>query len=399
MKPRLLVLTPRFPYPVIGGDRLRIFRLCHALSEGYELTLLSLCQSKFELDYPLIDDGVFRRVERFLLPTWRSWINCLFALPSDLPLQVAYYRHSGFRRRALQLMEEHQGTLAHLIRVGDVIKDASGVKFLEMTDAISLNYKRLKKARTIGFDFRAFIYAKEADRLHAYEKSIVKLFDHSFLVSEVDRAHLFGKAGSISRVSVVSNGVDVESMPYQFNASAKDIVFIGNISSLQNFDAAMYMATVILPLVRRERPDVRLRLIGRIDSRKINQFRSVDGVDVLGEVSCIATAARNGAVGVCPLRIGAGVQNKVLEYMALGLPVVTTSIGLEGFGARPGKELIVADGSHSFAEGVLELINRREFAAQMAETARRFVEYNHTWERTLLPLIRTIDTHLGKGEN
>lgn len=392
---RLLILTPRFPYPVVGGDRLRIFQLCRALSARYQLTLLSLCESHEEMAMPLPDDGVFERVERVYHPKWRSWLSSALALPGRTPLQIAYYRHARFRRRALELMEQHDGTLAHLIRVGDMIKDAPGAKFLEMTDAISLNYERIRSTRVSKNDLRARIYSLEVDRLRAYEEAIVDHFDHSFLVSEVDRRHLFGtRSDKLARVSIVSNGVALDTMPYQFDAAGRDIIFIGNMFSLQNFDAAMYMSSQILPLIRRTRPDVRLRLIGRIRPDQGAQLAAFDGVDVSGEVADVAVAARGGAVGVCPLRLGAGVQNKVLEYMALGLPTVSTTMGLEGFDAQHNQHLLVADETDALAAAVLKLLDDRLFAEAMATNARDYVEATHAWRAMLAPMIEVIDARL-----
>jgi glycosyltransferase involved in cell wall biosynthesis len=395
MKPRLLILTPRFPYPVVGGDRLRIYQICLALAKQYQLTLLSFCETKHEMNMLPPSDGVFHSVERIFLPKWRSWLNCILALPGRLPLQVAYYRHSGFRRRALELTSEHDATLAHLIRVGDVIKDAPGVKFLEMTDAISLNYSRIRKAHYSNNDFRARVYALEAKRLHSYEKDIVDHFDHTFLVSEVDRQYLFGGwPDKLKRVNVFSLGVAVDTIPFQFDFSGQDIVFIGNMFSLQNFDAALFMASDILPLVRRERPNIRLRLIGRIRSEQAIQLARFDGVLVTGEVSNVAEAANGGGVGVCTLRLGAGCQFKILEYMALGLPVVSTSIGLEGYNARSGSELLLADDPKLFAEQILRLLNDRAFALSMAKAARGYVESHHKWEKMLDPMISIVQAQI-----
>lgn len=394
----LLILTPRFPYPVVGGDRLRIYQLCRALSARYRLTLLSLCDTAEEMALPLPDDGVFHRVERVYLPRWRSWLNAALALPGRTPLQVAYYRHGGFGRRAIALMAEHDGTLAHLIRVGDMIKDAPGAKFLEMTDAISLNYERIRSTRTSRSDLRARIYSVEVDRLRAYEEAIVDHFDHSFLVSDIDRRHLFAhRPEKLSRASVFSNGVALDTMPYQFDAHGRDIVFIGNMFSLQNFDAAMYMASEVLPRVRAVRPDVRLRLIGRIQADRAAQLGAFAGVDVTGEVPDVVAAARGGAVGVCPLRLGAGVQNKVLEYMALGLPTVSTTMGLEGFHAVHGRDLLIADSTEDLAAAVIRLLDDRGFAEAMALAARHYVESTHSWPAMLAPMIELIDARLDGG--
>jgi len=114
MKKRLLVITPRLPYPVIGGDRLRIYRICHALAAHFRLTLLSLCATQAELHLELPADGVFQHVERIYHPPWRAWRNCLAALPTRKPLQIAYFHNGALVRSARALMAEHDASLTHL---------------------------------------------------------------------------------------------------------------------------------------------------------------------------------------------------------------------------------------------------------------------------------------------
>jgi len=399
MKKRILVLTPRYPYPVIGGDRLRIFQICKALSSHYSLTLLSLCETPQELDMPMPEDGVFSRIERIYLPKWRSWLNCLLALPSSRPLQVAYYNHAGFRRKVQELMPSHDATIAHLIRTADYIRNTPGIKFLEMTDAISLNYDRVRHSKGVSKDWRTVVYKMEVDRLRKFEENIVDKFDLSFLVSDIDRQYLFSnRADRLALVQVVSNGVDLESFPFKFTPGGRDIVFIGAMTTLQNFDAALYMASEVLPIILEQQPDVVLRLIGRITPEKAEELSAFPGVRVSGEVPVVSLAAQGGAVGVCPLRLGAGVQNKVLEYMALGLPTVTTSLGLEGFEAKPDFHLFVADDARNFAQKVLYLISNREDAEKMALRARSYVENCHSWRSMLTPALLSIDRRITEFE-
>jgi glycosyltransferase involved in cell wall biosynthesis len=326
------------------------------------------------------------------MPSWRSWLNCLAALPTEAPLQVAYYRNARFFRRAAILHSQHDATLVHLIRASDSVKHLPGAKFLEMTDAISLNYERIRKTGHAKNDWRSHVFSLESRRLRRYEKEVVDHFDHSFLVSEIDRQFIFGnQKSSLDRVSVCSNGVDLSGLPFQFSEKGRDIVFIGNMHSLQNLDAAKFMAKDVLPRIRASRNDLSLRLIGRIREEDASSLRKMDGVIVTGEVTDVAVAARNAGVGVCPLRLGAGVQNKVLEYMALGLPTVSTSLGLEGFKARDRQELLIADDAAGLANAVLRLLDNRDEAKAIAEAARKYVELNHSWESQLMPLVSKIN--------
>jgi glycosyltransferase involved in cell wall biosynthesis len=388
MRPDLLVVTPRYPYPVVGGDRVRIFQLCKALSANYRLTLLSLCETKAELNAPLPDDGVFANVERLYWPRWRSWINCVLALPTRLPLQVAYYNSPEMTRRIQQLAPLHHGVLAHLIRAGHAARNLSQPHFLEMTDAISLNYQRVRNNNTAPLSWLKWVYRLESTRLQAFEKAIAADFDHTFLVSEIDRQFLFwGTPELAQKVSVVTNGVSLHTLPFRRRAEGQEIIFIGNMLSLPNQDAVHYLATQILPLVRAQHPLAKLRVIGRIGLKQRASLERLSHVLISGEVEDVAVAAQGGTVGVCPMRLGAGVQNKLLEYMALGLPAVSSTIGLQGLAARPGIELLVADDPQNFAKHINTLFSNQQLSAQIACAAREYVENHHEWQSVAAPLL------------
>ncbi len=387
----MLIVTPRYPYPVIGGDRLRIYFICKILSSHFKLTLLSLCDSEAEMTSQFPADGIFHRIERVFLSKFQSGLNVIRAIPGRVPLQVAYYKSADFQSRIEELAPQHDGILAHLIRSGDGVRNISLPKFLEMTDAISLNYTRVNKAGGSLFDIRKFIYRIEVQRLKVYERKIVEDFNKTFLVSAIDRDFLFNDSSEkLSRVSIISNGVDLSGLPYNFSSISGDLIFIGNLYSLQNFDAVLFMAKDILPLIRSKRPEIRLRVIGRIGVKERSKLQSIDGIIVTGQVENVAYAAMGGAIGVCPMRVGAGIQNKVLEYMSLGLPTVTTSIGLEGFEAKNSVHLSVKDNPTEFAAEVLRLLDDRVAARIMAENGRQYVEVNHSWNSILQPMVEII---------
>lgn len=342
---------------------------------------------------PLPTDGIFVKVERVFLPRWRSWMQSALALFTRQPLQIAYYRSTGFTSKLKKLLPEHDGVFAHLIRTGDAVCDYRGTKFLEMTDAISLNYSRVKQHGNSKRDLRSVVFAVESKRLFDHERTVVDSFDMSFLVSDVDRQFLYGSdPDRLKKVMVCSNGVDVSALPYQFMPDGEDIVFIGNMMSLQNLDMVKYMVAEVLPLVRKVCPKSKLRIIGRIRQTDSDALALNKDVNVIGEVSSVAAAAQGGGVGVCPMRLGAGVQNKVLEYMALGLPTVTTTQGLEGFHARDGLELCVADDAPAFAAAIIDILQNRPKANAIALAGRKYVEAQHSWHAVLAPLVEAVCT-------
>lgn len=397
---KILVLTPRYPYPVVGGDRLRIYQVCRELAKRHELTLLSLCETRSEMTAPPPSDGVFSRVERIYLPSWKSALNALMALPTSTPLQIAYYKSRQYKKRLADLLPEQDVCLAHLIRMGEYVRNVSGLpRVLEMTDAISLNYQRL---RDVGQkrNYKSWVYSLEAERLLNYEKRIIREFESIALVSETDRDFLLDGERLVS-VVVCSNGVDLSNFECRGRITTKPVIgYIGNMTSLQNLDACLYFIEQVLPLLRTHL-DVTFRVVGKIHEGDAARLRAHSGVEVTGLVPSVADAVADVRVGVCPVRIGAGVQNKVLEYMALGLPTVTSSIGLEGFSAINGEDVLVADSPEAYLAHIQRLWKDEDFAYELARNGRRYVESKHDWSARLAPLMERIDVLLrrdsGKG--
>ena len=377
----MLVLTPRFPYPVIGGDRLRIHALCRALSERFELTLLSLCESELELNVEPTDQ-IFSSIERVLLPKWRSWLNCLAALPTRTPLQVAYYNSPLFRQKYEALVGKHDIVLCHLVRTAEYARHASVPRVLEMTDAISLNYTRVRETASRA-NLRTWIYNIEQTRLLDYERAVSESFDLNMLVSDVDSRYLIDNGVKKERLLVCGNGVDTVALPYQFSHGSKRIVFIGNMTTLQNLDAAYWFGSQVMPLLLAKVPEARFEVVGRIGAEETRRLAKLPGVHVTGAVKSVPEAVKGAAIGVCPMRLGAGIQNKVLEYMALGLPTVSSQVGLEGIEAQASRDLILAATAQEYADSIVELFNNRELSETLSENGRNLVESRYSWNSQL----------------
>ncbi|ASU23315.1 glycosyl transferase family 1 [Vibrio qinghaiensis] len=389
-KKKILVLTPRFPYPVIGGDRLRIFELCKELANNYSLTLVSLCETKDEMTLDIPNDGVFSNIHRVFLPKYRSYLNCILALPTKTPLQVAYYKSHKFSKVVNVLSKDHDLVLPHLIRMADYAKDLPNKKVLEMTDAISMNYSRVCETKN-NAGVKGLIYKLEKKRLNRYEKQTAEKFDCNLLVSKFDKDFLFTPETDVyEKTLVCSNGVDVSKLTYEFSPNKKEVVFIGNMFSAQNFDAAMWFAKECLPLLR-QNGDYTFKVIGRIkpdDEMKLNRH---EGVIATGAVDCVIAHARGSIAGICSVRLAAGVQNKILEYMALGLPTITTSTGLEGLDSIPNKDILVADLPQDFVQSILRLENDVNYAEKLSANALQYVKEHHSWTGKLAPFSARIN--------
>ncbi|EJG0318347.1 glycosyltransferase, partial [Vibrio parahaemolyticus] len=179
-------------------------------------------------------------------------------------------------------------------------------------------------------------------------------------------------------------------LPYEFSPSSKEIIFIGNMFSSQNFDAAYWFASQVMPILI-QRGDFKFKVIGRIRDDAKARLLKLDNVIVTGAVDDIVGHARGALVGVCPVRLAAGVQNKILEYMALGIPSITSSIGLEGLFAREGESILVADDPNDYVNHILELESNATLAKSISTNAVNYVKEQHSWSGKLAPFIDRID--------
>ncbi len=379
-KPRLLLITPRFPYPPIGGDKLRIYHLACALAESFDITLASLSEAAQVPELPHGEGNPFKAVYRVHLPRWRSWLNTALALPGNDALQVAYYRSAAFARLIDRLAPDHDLVMAHLIRTAPYALSTGLPAMLEMTDAISMGMAGTRCQPGGSPQWRSALYRHESTRAARYEGNIVARFEAVSLVSEVDRQQLLKHIDPAlaARLLVVPNGVP--HAPQVTLGPSKDIVFIGNMATLPNRDALAYYVNEVMPRVRREEPKARLRVIGPIGARHAKELRRHPGVDVLGQVPDLARALDGAAVGVCPVRRGAGMQNKLLDYMAHGLPAITSPVGLEGLRASPEMHLLLATNTEQWAGCTLDCLALAPSIRAMAERGRSMVRQQYDWD-------------------
>lgn len=379
MRPKLLVITPRFPYPLYAGDLLRIYRICEALKESFSITLLSICQSDAELNVELPEANPFADVHRIYLPKWKSYLQSLRAMFTGESIQIAYYSSEVFRRKFRELSTDCEYLLCHLIRMAPYADDFSGVKALELTDHIPLTYERSNSLSGGRASIRRLVYTLERGRVEAAQSDYAHRFDLLTFVSELDRAAFLASSDYPgSKVRVFGNGVDLLERPFIKNRTGNNIAFIGTLNSLPNSDAVSFFIENVLPIVRKKRPNAHLKVIGFTGSDFIKKYSS-PAVTFTGPVSSLADAVRDCVIGVCPVRIGAGIQNKLLDYMSLGLPAITTSIGAEGLP----QHFLVADTSEAFASSVLQLFEDDDLRSQIALRARAEIEKSLQWSAVL----------------
>jgi len=232
---------------------------------------------------------------------------------------------------------------------------------------------------------KAWLYRLEAARLARLEKELAAGAGALTLVSEAE-ARLFRRSCPGAPVHAVKNGVDLDYFaPPALAEEEATCVFVGALDYFPNIDAAVWFCREAWPEVRRARPEARLRLVGRRPDPEVLALGGLPGVEVVGQVPDVRPHVARAALSVVPLRIARGIQNKVLESLAMSKATVVSPQALAGVGARPGEDVAVADGPAEWAAAVLGLFGDPARRRRLGASGRAFVEEHHHWERCLRP--------------
>jgi sugar transferase (PEP-CTERM/EpsH1 system associated) len=380
---RILFLTSRLPYPPVRGDRVRTFSFLRAFAERHDVHLVSFVEGADELSRagPLTS---LARVDTVALSRSASMVNMGAALLSPRPYQLHYYRSRAMRTAVARALEADSYDLVyvHLFRMAPFAlrpdgRPAHRSSVVDLTDSISTELA-LSVPRRPPLVRPA--YRWEAAKVRRYERFVAERFGEIWVISEADRAAILELAPS-ANVVVVPNGVDERLFALRRPAAPEPVVlFVGNLTIPHNVDAVDLLASEVMPRVREEVPGAALRVVGHSPSRRIRDLAARFDFDLAGFVPEITDAYRGGAVFAAPLRFAAGVQNKVIEAMAAGIPVVTSPIGNRGIGASEGEGLVVADGPEAFAGAVTALLRDHGRAAAIGERGRSLVRERYRWE-------------------
>jgi glycosyltransferase involved in cell wall biosynthesis len=282
-----------------------------------------------------------------------------------------------------KLLKEFKPDLiyTHLIRMAEYLKHRKEYKrILALQISQTLNYRRM--ISHIDSPFYRLLYGLEYRKVRRYEPAVMKDFNSCLLISKYDKESLDGHA-SIDNVFYSPHGVDVEyytrdpKIPYENNA----ILFCGVLETPTNMDAVLYFYNDIYPLIKEKITDVKLYLLGKNPPKCLIDIAKSDSSVVLpGFVKDIRPYYSKVRVGIDPIRIGAGLQNKLLVGMSMGQAMVSSSVANEGIAGENGKQLVIADTPISFASSVIDLLNNPCNAERIGIDARRYIEEKWTWE-------------------
>jgi polysaccharide biosynthesis protein PslH len=422
---KVLFVVPYAPTRI----RTRPFHLIRALaSEGHRVSLATLCTSEAEVDaVERLSQGLdVVLAERIHLS--RSIWNCLRALPNRRPIQACYSWSPSLARKVVRLAEQSCFDVIHVehlrgVRYGLLLKKATAVLqgkrpavIWDSVDCISsLFHKAARESSTARSRLAARV---ELARTEHYEGWLTTRFDQVLVTSEKDRVELLKLAGRWSglqgsgsacgvetRVQVVPNGVDLEYFsPSVEPRDPQTIVISGKMSYHANVTGVVHFVNEVMPGIWSELPDVRLWIVGKDPPSEVRRLGTAwssiqapppprnggrdSRVLITGTVEDIRPFLHRATIAVAPIRYGAGIQNKVLEALASGLPVVATPDAVSALGVRPGHDLLVAQEADELAASILSLLRNPELCSRLGHAGRLMVEQHHEWRSVARGLTR-----------
>jgi sugar transferase (PEP-CTERM/EpsH1 system associated) len=383
---RILFLSP-YPPSLI---RVRPFNwIKHLAARGHQITLLALVSSDEEVADLKKVARFCHRFEGIPFRRWRPVWNLLLALPRlSLPLQAAYTRSPVMERRVQAIIQQESFDVVHIehLRGSTFARTMNGVpKVWDSVDCISLLFERtLRNGPSLSSRLMARL---DLSRTRRYEGRLVGQHVVTLVTSPEDHLalqSLVWRWGDpvAGEIVVLPNGVDLAHFaPQELPRQSDRVIFTGKMSYHANVAAALYLGREIMPRVWRQRPDVRLQIVGKDPTSAVRALASDPRITVTGYVPDMRPFLASAAVAATPLRYSVGIQNKVLEAMAMGAPVVTTPQTGTALLARAGEHFLVAESAEEFATQVIRLLNDRELAARIGAAGRRYVEEHHDWNR------------------
>ena len=381
---RILFLSQRVPFPPNRGDKITTWRLIERLRRKHEVRVVAFAHDAGDIE--AAGELARRGIPTVAVPH-RDRFKRLTSLPllaGGQPLTLGVYGSRRLQREVDALVPQCDLAYAYSSSMGAFLERHSALPRVMHFAELDSDKWRQYAERSRG-PLR-WVYAREQRTLLAFETRVARAFDENVFCTPLE-AEIFQRAVPGASSLVLRNGVDLEHFaPAPERVEPGHIVFTGVMDYLPNTDGCEWFVREILPLVRRRHPAARFSIVGSRPNAKVLALAQVDGVQVTGFVPETRDWLARAAVSVAPLRIARGIQNKVLEAMAMGLAVVGTTQATQGVDGVAERDFLVADDAQAFADAVVRLLDAPEAARELGRRARRFVEQNYDWEVVFRPL-------------
>ncbi|MBL7963312.1 MAG: glycosyltransferase [Flavobacteriales bacterium] len=377
---KLFILLSRVPYPLEKGDKLRAHELVKRLARRHEVFLCCLSDQPIAPEYVEHLRTICHHLQVIRLARWRILSKLVRATFSRMPYQVAYFHHRHAQRQVDEALVRFQPdhVLCQLVRTTEYVRHRYTLpKTLDYMDTLSKGTERRRE--TAPFYLRP-VWRVETRRLIAYENLMFDLFDNRVIISAQDRDYLYHPLRD--HMAVIPNGVDTSYFQPRPGEATHDLLFTGNMNYPPNIDSVLFLVQRVLPLVRQVRPGTSVLISGVDPSPRVRELARQDPlVTVTGWVPDIRASYAAARIFAAPMQIGTGLQNKLLEAMAMRMPCVTSELANNAVGAKPGSEILIGSEPQDYADHILRLLDDPAERERIAANGHAFVHRQFDWDR------------------
>ncbi|MEH6756861.1 MAG: TIGR03087 family PEP-CTERM/XrtA system glycosyltransferase [Parasphingorhabdus sp.] len=385
----ILFLTHRVPWPPNRGDKIRSHHMLRKLMQYRPVHLACFADVETEAaeDSDIKASLASMQITVRNKSNWRAGIE---ALASGKPVSLTSFESSKIRSYVSNILKTRpidcifvfSGQMAQFVPV-----DFAGRLIMDFADVDSAKFESYADE---GSGPMAWINRREGKLLRAFEQKVGALADHSLFVSE-EEAELFRQRSGLSdeKVKAVGNGIDLEFydpakvQPVEGPHSGPLIIFTGQMDYRPNVEAVVSFATAVMPAIMKQHPEAQFAIVGRMPTADVLRLNSNNGVIVTGSVDDIRSWLKAADIVVAPLRIARGIQNKVLEAMAMGKPVVVSSAAAQGIEAIDGEHFHIAENPQQEARLVCDLLSDSERARRLGDNAAALIRSSYSWQMRL----------------
>ena len=376
---RILFLSHRFPYPPTFGSKVRAFNTIRHLARDHEVSVLSLVRSEAEAAEAEGIAPYCHAHRSFRVRDAVQAAKIAVSLPTTVPASEAFFHSAAMQREVDRLLAQRSFdfVFGHCSAVGRYVEHVHGIpKLIDFCDVDSRKWSDYVEHKPWPLSWG---YAWEGWRMRRAERRMAGRFD-AVTVATAGEMGALAEAGVTERVDWFANGVDLDYFrPGDEACDDSLITFVGRMDYFPNEQCMVDFCATVWPLLRAERPGLRLQIVGAAPTPRVLALGRVEGVEVTGSVPDVRPFVRRSALSVTPLKIARGTQNKILESMALGVPVVSSGLAAAGVDAVPGEHLLVADSPEETCAAVLRLLQNRAERERLAAAGRARVQTHHSW--------------------
>lgn len=379
---KLFVILSRFPYPLEKGDKLRAYHQLKSLSKTNEIILCTLTDTSVKDEWIKNLEAFCSQVHVFKLNKALIYFNTIKQVFTHTPYQIGYFYQRSVNRKIQKLItaEKPDHIYCQLIRTTEYVKNIHTIpKTLDYMDALG---KGMYRRAEISSGIRKKLFQIEGKRLSEYENRIFDYFNHHTIISKQDRK--FINHPQQDKIAIIENGISSAFSNYEKKVEKKyDLIFTGNMNYPPNVECACFIVNDILPILQKNNANVSVLLSGANPHQRITDLSQNKNVTVTGWVDDIRDSYAQGKLFVAPLFIGTGLQNKLLEAMAMGLPCITTTLANNALQAVDQESILIANNAEDFAKTIIGLLKDQSRVNEISEHSKRFVSANFNWDMSV----------------